>query len=80
MEISLEHKNKTLCSAAKPPNKEIEDLKMNKTHGSRKRDIEMFIKVEILRGNIKRAIELCEQYKISSKDFGHLVREVYSVG
>lgn len=53
---------------------------MNKTHSSRKRDIEMFIKVEILRGNIKRAIELCEQYKISSKDFGHLAREVYSVG
>lgn len=53
---------------------------MNKTHGSRKQDIEMFIKVEIARGNIKRAIELCERYRISAKDFGRLVREVEFVG
>lgn len=53
---------------------------MNKTHGSRKRDIEMFVKIEIARGNIKRAIDICERYKISSKDFGRLVREVDSKG
>ena len=54
--------------------------KMNKTHGSRKRDIEMFVKIEIAKGNIKRAIDLCEMYGISSKDFGRLVREVEQVG
>ena len=53
---------------------------MNKTHSSRKQDVEMFIKVEILRGNIKRAIDLCERYGISSKDFGRLVHEVESIG
>lgn len=53
---------------------------MNKTHGSRKHDIEMLVKVEIARGSIKRAIEICERYKISSKDFGRLVREVELVG
>lgn len=53
---------------------------MNKTRGSRKRDIEMFVKVEIAKRNIKRAIELCERYKIKSKDFGRLVREVELVG
>ena len=56
------------------------EKKMNKTHGSRKRDIEMLVKIEIARGNIKRAIEICERYKISSKDFGRLVREVELVG
>ena len=45
-----------------------------------KRDIELTIKMEIAKGNIKRAIELCEQYKISSKVFGRLVREVNNVG
>ena len=53
---------------------------MNKTHGSRKQDVEMFIKVEISRGNIKRAIEVCERYGISAKDFGRLAREVELVG
>lgn len=53
---------------------------MNKTHGSRKRDIEMFVKIAILKGNIKRAIDLCEKYGITSKDFGRLVREVEQVG
>lgn len=53
---------------------------MNKTHGSRKRDIEMFIKVEILKGNVKRAVDLCERYGVSSKDFGRLVREVDRIG
>ena len=53
---------------------------MNKTHGSRKRDIEMFVKVEILKGNIKRAIDLCERYGISSNRFGKLVSEVERVG
>ena len=53
---------------------------MNKTHGSRKQDIEMFIKVEILKGDIKRAIDICERYGISSSRFGKLVREVKCVG
>lgn len=53
---------------------------MNKTHGSRKRDIEMLVKIEIARGNIKRAIDICERHKISTKDFGRLVREVDSIG
>lgn len=62
-----------------PTNRRKEN-KMNKTHGSRKRDIEMLIKVEILKGNIKRAVDLCERYGISSKDFGRLVREVECIG
>lgn len=49
---------------------------MNKTHGSRKQDIEMFIKIAIADKNIKRAVELCERYGISPKRFGQLVREV----
>lgn len=53
---------------------------MNKTHGSRKRDIEMFVKMAIAQGNIKKAVELCEGYGISPKRFGQLVREVESVG
>ena len=53
---------------------------MNKTHGSRKRDIEMFVKIEIVKGDIKRAVYHCERYGISSKEFGRLVREVESVG
>ena len=53
---------------------------MNKTHGSRKRDVEMFVKVEILRGNIKKAIDICEKYSLSLKDFVRLVREVDSIG
>lgn len=53
---------------------------MNKTHGSRKRDIEMFVKIEIVKGNIKRAIDICEKYGLSSKDFGRLVREIESIG
>lgn len=53
---------------------------MNRTHSSRKRDIEMFVKIAIAKGDIKKAIELCERYKISSKDFGSLVREVNLVG
>ena len=56
------------------------EKEMNKTHGSRKRDIEMFIKVEILKGNVKRAVDLCERYGVSSKDFGRLVREVDRIG
>lgn len=53
---------------------------MNKTHGSRKQDIEMFIKMEIMKGDIKRAIDLCERYNISSKDFGKLVKQVNAIG
>ena len=53
---------------------------MNKTHGSRKQDIETFIKVEILKGNIKRAIDICERHGISSRRFGKIVREVECVG
>lgn len=52
---------------------------MNKTHGSRKRDIETFIKIEILKGNIKRAIDISEQYKITPKQFGELVKEVDAI-
>lgn len=57
-----------------------EEKKMNKTHGSRKRDIEMFIKLEILNGNIKKAVDLCKRYGVSSKDFVRLVREVEKIG
>ena len=53
---------------------------MNKTRGSRKRDIEMFVKIEIARGNIKKAIDICERHKISSKDFARLIREIENVG
>ncbi|MBO7731005.1 MAG: hypothetical protein J6S67_00580 [Methanobrevibacter sp.] len=49
---------------------------MNKTHGSRKRDIEMFIKIELFKGNIKRAVDIAERYNISPKEFGELTREV----
>ena len=53
---------------------------MNKTHGSRKQDIEMFINAEILKGDIKRAIYICERYGISSRRFGKIVRAVKCVG
>lgn len=53
---------------------------MNKTHGSRKLDIEMFIKVELLKGNIKKAIDIAERYHITPKDFGKLTREIEQVG
>lgn len=53
---------------------------MNKTHGSRKQDIKMYIKIEIAKGDIKKAITLCERYGISSKDFGRLVQEIEQVG
>ena len=52
---------------------------MNKTHGSRKQDIETFIKVEILTGNIKKAVSICEKYGISPNRFGELVKQVYAV-
>ena len=58
----------------------MEEKKVNKTHGSRKRDIDMFVKIEIFEGNIKRAIEICERYGVSSKEFGKLIREVEDVG
>ena len=53
---------------------------MNKTHSSRKREIEMHIKVAILQGNIKRSIDLAEQYNISAKRYGELVRQIGDVG
>lgn len=53
---------------------------MNKTHGSRKQDIEIYIKMEILKGNIKKAIDICEKYNVSSKRFGQLVKEVEAIG
>lgn len=49
---------------------------MNKTHGSRKQDIEMHIKMQIMLGNIRRAIEICQKYSISSKRFGELCKEI----
>lgn len=49
---------------------------MNRTHGSRKRDIETFIKIEILKGDIKKAIDIAERYNITAKAFGKLVKEV----
>lgn len=52
---------------------------MNKTHGSRKQDIEMHIKVAILKEDIKKAIDIAEKYGISPKRFGDLVREVDKV-
>lgn len=48
--------------------------------GSRKQDIETFIKVHILHGEIKKAIDLCEKYGITSKRFGQLVKQVESIG
>lgn len=53
---------------------------MNKTHGSRKQDIEMYIKMAIIKGDIKKAIDICEKYNISSKRFGKLVKDVENIG
>lgn len=48
--------------------------------GSRKQDIEMFIKIEIQRGNIKKSIELAEKYGITPKRYGQLVKQVEETG
>ena len=53
---------------------------MNKTHGSRKQDIEMHIKIAILSNDIKKSIELCEKYSVSSKRYGDLVKQVSATG
>lgn len=53
---------------------------MNKTRSSRKRDIEMYIKVAILHGEIKKSIDLAEKYGISPKRYGELVKQVEAVG
>lgn len=53
---------------------------MNKTHGSRKRDIEMFIKIELLKGDIKKAIDIAEHHHITPKDFGKLSKEIQQIG
>lgn len=53
---------------------------MNKTHSSRKQEIEMFIKIELLKGNIKKAIDICEKYNISVKRFGELVKQIEEIG
>lgn len=52
---------------------------MNKTHGSRKQDIEMFVKMAILKEDIKKAIGICEHYGIDNKRFGQLVQEVNKI-
>ena len=49
---------------------------MNKTRGSRKRDREMLVKIAILQGDIKRSIDLCERFGITTKRYGELVRQV----
>lgn len=48
--------------------------------GSRKQDIEMYIKAHILRGEIKKAVDLCEKYGITPKRFGQLVKQVELIG
>lgn len=48
--------------------------------GSRKQDVEMLIKVHVLQGEIKKAVDLCEKYGISAKRFGQLVKQVEAVG
>lgn len=49
---------------------------MNKTHGSRKQDIEMAIMIKIYNKDFKGAIALCERYNVSPKRFGELVNRV----
>lgn len=49
---------------------------MNKTHGSRKRDIETYIMIEIMRDNIKRSIDVAEMHGVSPKRYGQLVKHV----
>ena len=48
--------------------------------GSRKQDIEMAIKIEIQRGNIKKSIDIAEKYGIKPKRYGQLVKQVASTG
>lgn len=52
---------------------------MNKTHGSRKRDLEMYVKIEIMMGNVKRSVDLAEKYGISPKRYGELAKQVEMV-
>lgn len=49
---------------------------MNKTHGSRKQDMEMAIMIKIYNKDFKGAITLCERYHVSPKRFGELVNRV----
>ena len=49
---------------------------MNKTHGSRKQDIEMDIMIKIYNKDLKGAISLCDRYNVSPKRFGELVNRV----
>lgn len=51
---------------------------MNKTHGSRKQDIELLVKIAILKGEIKKAVTICEKYEITPKRFAQLAKEVES--
>lgn len=53
---------------------------MNKTHGSRKRDIEMFVKVALQKKDTERVKDLCERYKIDGKTLKRLEMEVATVG
>ena len=39
---------------------------MNKTHGSRKQDIERHIIIALFKGDIKRAIDIAQKYNIYS--------------
>lgn len=48
--------------------------------GSRKQDVEMIVKMHVLQGEIKKAVDLCEKYGITSKRFGQLVRQAESIG
>lgn len=36
----------------------------------------MLIRVHVLRGEIKKAIDLCEKYGITAQRFGQLVKQV----
>ena len=49
---------------------------MNKTHSSRKQQIEMMIKMEIFAGHIKNAVDIAEKYNITPKRVGKLAAEV----
>lgn len=57
-------------------------MSMRGTKGSHKQDLITMIKIEILKGNIKKASEICDygktKYKtgFSPKDFGRYTREV----
>ena len=65
-----------MLSRAMPGRREDEMYR----RGSRKQDIEMAIKIEIQRGNIKKSIDIAEKYGITPKRYGELVKQVASTG